>query len=194
MSITPAAVPAHLQPHVDTLVRAAAAGIHEPRGAAFDIVSSWSETDTDNSSFYTADHGDSFPLIWPATELARWSDAEIAFAEGSEGEPLDDAVRVAFLRERLHGLTDGTMGEPGDDWRACELRMAASDGTAASLCFLMRGYSFEGGPEIDWLGVYRCLEELQAEYQAKGALTAAADVERMGDAELLAVWNRLHAR
>jgi hypothetical protein len=192
--IEPAVVPTSLQSHVDALVQAAIAGVNDPTGPSFDLVTSWCEVHSDDSGFYSGDHGESFPVVWLENELGRCSDDDIESEKNPDDDaPISDVLRVTFVRKRLAGVFDGSLWDSDMHSMACEIRVAASDTAVASLCFYLSGYSFGDGPQIEWCGVYRAFDDFRNELRASGALTSLEEAERISDSVLLEHW-RHHMR
>lgn len=186
----PVKFPPEIQPHVDALVASALRGVREPDGPSLDLVTSWCEVHTDETS---ASNGDSFTIVWWEEELARWADEDIELALQRDPPPeMDDTVRLRFLRERLVDILDGDYEDADVYPGGCELLLKDVEGRRASLCFYLSGYAFTTGPVYEWAGVFRLFNEFRAEVEHRGGLTRSSDVEKLSDHQLLAAWRSCH--
>lgn len=179
----PVVLPPDLQPHVDRLILAARRGTNRLLGQSLTLVAAWCQS---YDGLLTGDHGSSFLIVWPTDVASQCADEEIANSEGSElPGHLTDRNRLEFLRGRLAAI----FAQEGDDAdthsMGCDIRLRASDGTTASLCFQIAGGGYMGGPEVEWVGVYNRLAEYRNELREEGAVTSAREAERLSDRALL---------
>ena len=184
------AFPPHLLAHVDTLVRNAHAGVREPAGPAFDLVTSWCEIHPDESHIESGEAGRAFVVVPVDTLPSGCSDDEVELSEGLPPTAITDAMRVAVLRERLEEILDGASEESLDYPMACFLRIRASNGESAILGYLWSGGGDGATPEVEWVGAYRTATEWKADLRKRGQITGAADVNRLSDSDLLKMWKR----
>jgi hypothetical protein len=186
----PLCVPEHLQPLVDQLVQCAHSGDHMPTGHAFDLVTSWCEAADDGVAVFGGDHGTSFYIVHLQAALSRLDRDTLEFmAKVDDDEPLDDALCAKIVRRHLCNLLgEGDLVEDLSS-TGCEILAQATDGTQASLCFLMSGgFDVFTGPDIEWEGVFVSLEQFRKRFSGDGALTQLADLDGISDQALLAAW------
>lgn len=181
----PAVLPPELQPHVDRLIAAAREGTHRLLGQSFTLVATWCDA---YDELLTGDHGSSFLVVWPAELASQCSDEEIGNSEGIEVPgKLTDRDRLEFLRDRLAAIF-AQEGEDADTpSMGCDIRLCATDGTTASLCFDLSGGGYMDRPHVEWVGVYTKLTEYRNELRRQGAVTSASEAGRLSDRALLAL-------
>jgi hypothetical protein len=193
MSADPIGLPEPLKAHADLLVQSAHASVAVPAGPSFDLVTSWCEANAESNGLLTAEHGDSFPCAWLDQELARLDVLEICNRMGvDEDEAQTEGALVAAIRQHLAAIFDFE-DLPEDLPYACDVIVSGADGRAASLCFyLTGGDSVMASPDIEWVGVYRTLEEFRESIRSEGAVTSQEEAAAISNARLVERWREIH--
>jgi hypothetical protein len=185
-----AKLPAELRAHVNALVEAAHAGVSEPPGPAFDLVTSWCEVHQDDSGIQSGAYGEGFLIVPLGTPLPGCSDEEADLDESFEGMELSDEIRVVYVRDVLRELFGFETGDADLYPMGCSIRIRASDGREASLCLLRSGGGCRAEPDVQWVGVFRNSQAFRTEIRNGGELTELRDVDALGEDDLLAMWDR----
>ncbi len=190
MSQRVVAFPAELCAEVDFLVQSAHAGVREPAGPAFDLVTSWCEVHDDQSGIQSGEYGTAFVVVPRDATPLGCSDEDLQESLGLDIAEVTDDARLSFLRERLHELLESTTGD-GDEYpMACLIRLRGTSGLRAALCYLTSGGGYGHDPDIEWLGVYRTVRECRTELRKRGYFTESRDVDRVKNEDLLKIWPR----
>src|ERR1043166_10238120 len=103
-------------------------------------------------------------------------------------------MRVAYILSQIEGVFTGERGEDVCYYPCvCEIVLAASDGATASLCFDLRGMSFDP-VEVSWLGVYRSQDECVNQSRGEGIITSLEEAKRISKQSVLDLLHRNAAR
>ena len=176
MTVEVPAFPKALQPSIDALVAAAQAGAETPPDPPFREVARWCEANQDESGL-TSEEG----------FLVVQLDEALVAACDSDDEPQLDAGsidgRVAALRKDIEALFRWEADTDGFPM-AGAIRLKASSGKTAALCFYAYDGGYMGSPRLVWVGVYRSSSEFRAKIRDSGGLTSLTDLRRTSNAVL----------